>query len=148
MGMSQIVMWPRHQGKADKPGFVYALEFSSGAVKVGRATNYKARQRQHYVNAKVHDHRITDSWCVWVSDGQKRGERRAIDIAYGLNDYAGRQLVESMEWWRGVPFEPLVAKLEDALGKGTRRSEFPDLYREDWLAQYERNRLVPEEEAA
>lgn len=117
----QVVARLRQKPKKDTPGFLYAMRFSSGAVKVGRTGNLAARKKQHAANAEVHGHRLEEVWSVWVSH-QKFGEQLAIGAACSLPDTA-KPTSSSLEWWMGVDFEALLAELARDFGPGTRRLE-------------------------
>ncbi len=61
-------------------GYVYAVEFSSGVVKVGKTTDPGSRLANHAKYAEIHGGAIRESWTSELHNGYTKTERQLIEF--------------------------------------------------------------------
>jgi len=90
-------------------GFVYVVEFESGAIKVGKSTNPTIRLRSLATMAAVHGTQVSRQWTSPKHAGFATSERRLI----GFCKQHG-QLARGREYFHALKFE-LVREFADSL---------------------------------
>lgn len=90
-------------GEAASGGYVYAISFDNGTVKVGSTINPNQRIRFHQTTAIQFDITVLDLWLSPELDDYLKAERRLLAAATRLS---GRGLLR--EWFRGLDFRTLV----------------------------------------
>ncbi|WP_157978659.1 MULTISPECIES: GIY-YIG nuclease family protein [Nocardia] len=91
----------------NKFGYVYALEFSTGVVKVGSTTNPYQRVKTHMGNAGPFNVSIDALWLSKFHDNYKSNEKWILG-ALGSPSHG-------CEYFTGVRFDAVVAMAETAL---------------------------------
>lgn len=94
-------------GAAKDGGYVYALAFANGFVKVGKSVNPASRVAVHAHNAGRFGIEMTDWWVSSSHDGYEDTERTLIAIAAALSGDPS-QFARNTEHFTGVDFGELV----------------------------------------
>ena len=85
-------------GRADKGGYVYAIQFSNGIVKVGSTRNPHARITTHRGDASRFGLTVTEVWLSSNHDTYLRSEQVLIEIASSLTpDRNGREYFPNLD---------------------------------------------------
>jgi hypothetical protein len=91
---------------------VYAIQFSSGVVKVGRTQSYGRRIYEHTKAAKARRETVTGEWHMFVDDS-RHAELQLMGFATALGGVA---LPRKAEFFDGVDFDSLVKLATDQYG--------------------------------
>ena len=91
---------------------VYAIQFSSGVVKVGRTQDYGRRIYEHAKAAKARGQFVTGEWHMFVDDSH-HAELQLMGFATALGGVA---LPRKAEFYNGVDFDALVKLATDQYG--------------------------------
>lgn len=86
-----------------RPGHIYVIEFSTGAVKVGMATDLARRLAQHTKAAHSVGASVARTWTGERLDGVRYVEDRMIDFCRSLGDRTA-----GAEWFIGLDFDAVV----------------------------------------
>jgi hypothetical protein len=92
-------------GKAKYGGYVYAIQFDNGTVKVGATSNPRARVSSHEAQAEGFGIAISDRWLSPLHDAIYETEKRLIALAAGLGGRVIRR-----EFFAGIDFDALVSQ--------------------------------------
>lgn len=93
------------------PGYIYAVEFENGIVKVGQTSSLDERFKAYQAQSKCYGTRVNETWQAWVED-PSAGERRLMELAadYGASLHAGR------EWFTDASFDHIVRFADEEFG--------------------------------
>lgn len=92
-------------------GHVYAVEFSNGTVKVGRAVSPEKRILNHQTTAAAFGVSIVRKWISESCDAQGVEERLIASLTERGATVSGR------EWFTGVPFDEIVDLVLSLVGE-------------------------------
>ena len=87
---------------AVRPGYLYAVQFSSNTVKVGRSGQPKDRIAAHARAAEAHAEKITSAWTSRPHMHCDQTERQLIKFCHGHGEAVRPR--SRGEYFRGVPF--------------------------------------------
>jgi hypothetical protein len=93
-----------HWARPPADGYVYAIHFSSGMVKVGQAADVARRLNQHEKEARNHGVVVTASWRSPLHANWQANEQRLI--SYCLKRYGGA--ASGNEYFMGAEFAAVV----------------------------------------
>lgn len=94
---------PRPENAYSKDGYVYAVEFSDGTVKVGKARNLQVRLANHRQDAEKFKLSIAQWWGSPLHRGYADTEKKLIAFASSVGDIHGGR-----EYFTGVSFSRVV----------------------------------------
>lgn len=83
---------------------VYAIQFSSGTVKVGRSFDFDRRLKEHTKTALAHGVTVTGEWHALVDNGSS-AESNLMWLAGAVG---GTSIKGNREYFAGANFEALV----------------------------------------
>lgn len=66
--------------RSTQGGYVYLVQFDSGAIKVGRTQNPATRLKAHAASARAHGVKIAAQWVSQPIGNSRQNERRLIDL--------------------------------------------------------------------
>jgi hypothetical protein len=98
---------PTRNGALDPDGYIYAVEFSLGIVKVGRTNNPRARLYQHEKTVCCFGGSVTRAWFSSAHRNWRENERILLEHAGRL----GERLAET-EYFRGCDFDAVLEGLD------------------------------------
>jgi hypothetical protein len=94
-------------GKVKIGGYLYAVQFKGGLVKVGRTANPAFRIREHEDNAELFGVPRTRVWLSPLHDNPKVTEKALIALASGLSSGSRRH-----EYFTGIDYKGLLLAAE------------------------------------
>lgn len=146
-------------------GYVYALAFDSGGVKVGRTQNIKRRLRTHRCNARRFGLTVTNEWASPLHLEWNVNEETLKRLAAKLGGtplspeyFNGTDYAALVSTAATLPFTPPLAKVTDARMDAIRTGALDaqirltaDAARQEWWETFKavtkRKRYAPESEA-
>lgn len=87
-------------------GFVYAIRFSSGTVKVGQSKDAGRRIKEHAKNASCHGVQITDQWTSYL-ESYENVEGRLLILA---REMGGVSIPSNPEYFTGLDYKRFVKR--------------------------------------
>jgi hypothetical protein len=101
-------IWRPVPRDAENGGYLYAVAFDNGVVKVGRTLNPRGRLTNHRSGGRVFGAELTDWWVSPRHDCWEANEGTLIELAHQL----GGIPTGGAEYFTGIDYDQLVEKAQ------------------------------------